>query len=1141
MQCFSCQTENPDRAKFCMDCGARFGVSCSECGSALPENARFCINCGAPAGAEQAATPAATSSQAERTIPTPQSYTPHHLARKILRSKAALEGERKQVTVLFADVTESMRLAEMVDPETWHEILDGFFSILSGGIHRYEGTINQYTGDGIMALFGAPIAHEDHAHRACYAALGLNESLREYSDEIRRRHGLDFSVRIGINSGEVVVGRIGDDLRMDYTAQGHTVGLAARIEGLAAPNTTYITENTAALVRGYFRLRDLGAFELKGVSGTTGVFELEGLGDARTRLDISKARGFSRFVGRESEMRVLEDALEIVAGGGRRVLGIVADAGSGKSRLCYEFLERCRARGVRVLEGHCLAHGEMIPYLPVLELLRGFFEIKDGDSDRAAREKIAGRALLMDDSLKESLPLLFDFLGYPDPDRPAPQLEAEARRNQLFGVLGRLLQSVDDHEPEVVLVEDLHWIDGASEYFLKGLVELLGAATKTLLIVNSRPGYDRSWLEIDDYEEIALAPLDGSAVLEILRDLLGADPSVRGLADRVRAETAGNPFFVEEVVRTLIETGKLTGEPGAYLLSNPYDEIAIPATVHGVLAARIDRLEDELKDVLAHAAVIGKRFDEALLAEVMEPAIADLGVALARLEEAGFVEQTAVAPHSEYAFCHPLTQEVAYRTQLGERRKVIHKRVGLALEDDCRCERPEESAALLAHHWEQAGDTLKAVTWSMRAAEWATTRDVAESRRHWQKVMELLDGCTDCDDSYQAAIAARRALIEVNWKLGADIEETRRLFEEGLALAHARDDRTVAAGLEASFAMAQLFVGRVEDGLMYLERAVETASKSDDLPLNLQLVSRLAYMQLLTGHLNKAAELFDLSLKMIEDADAAEPGRYAKLVAESTWGVGFRALPMMYLGRYTEAADVHASALVAVREADERGTQTTMYGIGVTLSWFLGEAEAALDFARKQLLLAEEVGVPTLRAGAFDSMAVALMMSERYGEALDYSKKALSTARDSGTLLQSEAVFLSNLCAAYTGIGDIENAVAVGEEAVESARNRRTPMFEIRARLYLARALMRIDLARAEQVLKEALELIETSDARGYEPFIREELARTYHRGGDDAQCTRETEAARRLFEHNGAPTQFERVGREPDLCIESSDPATIH
>jgi class 3 adenylate cyclase/tetratricopeptide (TPR) repeat protein len=1118
-----------------MSCGTALVApprNCTRCGADLPESAMFCIECGTPAderGKDAAYQP-----------PSPDAYTPHHLARKILRSKHAVEGERKQVTVLFADVSESMRLAERVDPEVWHSIVDDFFSILSAAVHRYEGTVNQYTGDGIMALFGAPIAHEDHAQRACYAALHMLDALREYANEIRRRHGLSFSVRIGINSGEVVVGKIGDDLRMEYTAQGHTVGLASRMEALAAPNSVYLTGSSAALVGGYFKLSDLGDFQIKGVSGGTRVYQLEGVGEARTRLDVSRARGFSRFVGRDREMELLEEALAAVRNGERRVVAIFAEAGSGKSRLCYEFLERCRARGVPVYEGHCVAHGKMLPYVPVVELLRQFFEIRDDESERAAREKIAGRMLLCDENLKDALPLIFDFLGVPDAERPLPAMEPEARRNQIFSALGRMLQALPDDDPEIVLVEDLHWIDGASEHFLKGLVGLLGPDTRTLVLLNSRPGYETGWLREAGAVEIALAPLDGSAVSEILRDLLGADPSVQAVADRVREETGGNPFFVEEVVRTLIETGKLVGEPGAYVLSNPYDEVVIPTSVHTVLAARIDRLTERDKDVLERAAVIGKRFAETLLVEVVERPPAEIEAALSVLTEAGFLEQTHVYPNAEYAFRHPLTQEVAYRTQLGERRKAVHHRVAEALEAACKCEKPEESSALLAHHWEGAGDRLKAVVWSRRAAEWAGQRDLEEARRHWEKVRELLEGCEDCPDAYDAAIAAREALIETGWKIGGNIDEARRYCEEGLAMAQARGDHATMARMQAGYAMAQLFAGRVEEGLSDLERAVTTAAEADDNDLNVQLISRLAYMKLLAGRPREALELY-ADIGALASAERSRTGSQPSAVAGSALdfgGVG-RVLPLIYLGRYGEAHHILDAGLAqldhrkSVRE--DRATACTMYGFGVTLAWFMGEAEQAIAHARRQLVLAEELGVPTLRATSSDSMAVALMMSRRFAEALEYSERALRTARESGTILQSESVFLANLCAAYTGIGRLDRALELGREAVATAHAKRTPLFELRARLILGRALAERDGVEALAVLAEALALAERTEAAGYAPFIHEALADAHARLGDEQACRDETELARRMFEANGAPAHAARLSATVP-CEESSE-----
>jgi class 3 adenylate cyclase len=527
----------------------------------------------------------------------PRVYTPKHLAEKILTQKSAIEGERKQVTVLFADVKGSMDLAEGIDPEEWHRIMDRFFAILSDGVHRFEGTINQFTGDGIMALFGAPIAHEDHAQRACYTALHLITELRRYADELRRSRGLSFSVRMGLNSGEVVVGKIGDDLRMDYTAQGHTVGLAARMEQLAAPDRAYLTEHTASLVEGFFRLRDLGPFELKGVSEPLRVRELEDVGPLRTRLDVARSRGFSRFVGRADEMVTLEAALEQIIEGQGQVVGVVGEAGVGKSRLCFEFAERCRARSIPIAEAHAVAHGKMIPFLPLLELLRGYFQISDRDSEENARRKIAGTLVLLDREFEEALPLMFDFLGVPDPGRPARRMDPEARERELFGIVRRIIRARSIREPTVILIEDLHWMDGGSEAFLEHAVETV-ASTRTLLLVNFRPEYHAGWMQKSYYHQLPLLPLGPEAIRELLQDLLGRDSSLAILGDLIQERTSGNPFFIEEVVQSLAEAGSLKGTRGAYQLVERVQEVAVPATVQAVLAARIDRLAEREKQVL---------------------------------------------------------------------------------------------------------------------------------------------------------------------------------------------------------------------------------------------------------------------------------------------------------------------------------------------------------------------------------------------------------------------------------------------------------------------------------------------------------------------------------------------------------------
>lgn len=502
MKCLSCQHENDADDRFCAECGSPLVTQCGNCSAELKPDAKFCTKCGTTtssskndANAEQASTRAIAD------------YTPKHLAEKILTSRSALEGERKQVTILFADVKGSMELAGQLDPEAWHHVLDGFFSILTGAVHRYEGTVNQYTGDGIMALFGAPIAHEDHAQRACYAALDARVKLTAYADKLRIEKGLNFGARFGLNSGDVVVGKIGDDLRMDYTAQGHSVGLAQRIEQLAATDRIYLSANTQRLVDGYFELRDLGTSNLKGTNEPIGVFELEDVGTARNRLDVSRSRGLTRFVGRTNEMNILQTALARAKNGHGQVVGVVGEPGLGKSRLCFEFVEQCRAEGMTIIEGHCPAHGKNIPYLPILELYRSYFGVTAQDSAVDARHKIAGALLLLDKSLVDSLPVLFEFMGVGDPDRPAPEQDADMRQRQLFELLHKAYRAQNEQGiSTVAFIDDLHWIDPGSDAFVTQFVEAT-SVSRNLLLVNFRPEYQADWTTKTNYQQLPLVPL----------------------------------------------------------------------------------------------------------------------------------------------------------------------------------------------------------------------------------------------------------------------------------------------------------------------------------------------------------------------------------------------------------------------------------------------------------------------------------------------------------------------------------------------------------------------------------------------------------------------------------------------------------
>jgi class 3 adenylate cyclase len=704
MRCPRCRHVNRESARFCEACGAALGDvrTCPRCAAVNPSGHQECDSCGATlSGTDELQAPARET----------RAYTPRHLVEKVLTTRSALEGERKQVTVLFADVVDSMQLAEGLDPEEWHRILDRVFEILSKHVHRFEGTINQFTGDGVMALFGAPVAHEDHAQRACHAALAALEDLRGYASALQDR-GFQLALRMGLNSGEVVVGKIGDDLRMDYTAQGHSVGLAARAEGLAAPGTAFLTEHTARLVEGYFALADRGIRAMKGVSAPVRVFELQGIGPLRTRLDASGFRGFSRLIGRDTELAWLDGILSRAIESTGQVIGVVGDAGVGKSRLCLEFTRHCRARGVVVHEVHCPAHGATVPWLALRELLRSYFALADGEGAEGIRRSVERQLLTLDEGFRAAVPLVLEVLGVSDAAAPR---DAPRRPSARLGdFVQRYVHLRSTTEPVALLLDDAHWIDPASDELVREIVTAV-RDTRMLLLANYRPEYRPTWIGGSHCHQLALPPLGEAASRELLLDLLGTDRSLNDLPNRIHERTAGNPFFTEEVVQALAASGSLAGERGGYRLTSPVDALTLPATVQSLLGARMDRLDEQTKRLLESAAVIGQQFDEALLGEVSGLADDDLGSALVGLQEGEFLRMLTTSPRCEYAFKHPLMREVAYRSQLGERRARLHVAVATALEK-LRADRLGEYASLIAHHWEASGMRFEAARWKRRAA-----------------------------------------------------------------------------------------------------------------------------------------------------------------------------------------------------------------------------------------------------------------------------------------------------------------------------------------------------------------------------------------------------------------------------------------
>jgi class 3 adenylate cyclase/tetratricopeptide (TPR) repeat protein len=1015
----------------------------------------------------------------------PAIHTPRHLAEKVLTSRSALEGERKQVTVLFADVKGSMDLAEQLDPEDWHRIMERFFQLLAGGVHRFEGSVNQYTGDGIMALFGAPIAHEDHAQRACWAALHLREEVRRYADELRTARGLAFAVRMGINSGEVVVGTIGDDLRMDYTAIGHTVGLAQRMEQLAEPGKPLVTEHTAKLVAGFFSVRDLGPSRVKGTTEPIRLYELEGAGPLRTRFDVSRARGLSRFVGRAAETAALETSLERALAGEGQIVGVVGEPGVGKSRLCHEFVERCRARGIRFNQAHAVAHGKAIPLLPWMELMRNVFGITQQDTDDMARQKIAGRLLLIDPALHETLPVMFEFLGVPDPGRPGPRLTPEAMQREVFAAHERLMR-IPSQSGEIwaFLLEDLHWFDPASDAMLAALEEL-SPRTPTFRLTTFRPGYRAPWMESPHYVEIPLRPLGSEAIAELLRDLLGTDASVAHLAERLPDRTGGNPFFIEEVVQALIESGSLVGTRGAYRLVRSVDVLAIPTTVQAVLAARIDRLPERAKAVLQTAAVAGRRLPEAVLRRIVDLPEAELASALRTLNAGEFLFEETLYPEVEYSFKHALTQEVAYHSQLAERQARTHRAVARAIED-LYPDRLDERAALLAHHWERARDPASAARWHARAGDWLAGRDRREMVAHWRRIHELLASTPESQETLALQVQACRYLVD-SAAVGSG-EDARALFAEGMARAARLEDPGPRIRLLNVYANTLTFAGEVDEAEVHFRESLRLADRSGD-PF-LRFLARVPRTRALViaGRLREALATADEAESLGRDRPelASESGLspYGLLLVQ-------RGNALVYLGHPAEGARAMEQATELARERRDIGLLAFAPVCHVVACDLLGEAEQALVHARRAVEAAEAGGSPWMRALARSALGHAYVANRRWPDAMEVlTAVAVEFGDDVAPLVESDTAAL--LAEARLGTGDIAGSLATAEAAIAVARRLRRPLSQIRGHLAHARGLLAGDRdgAAAHSALDAAAALVEATGAHAFEPFIHFERAR---------------------------------------------------
>ncbi len=1087
MKCPNCQSDNRDGVKFCEECGAKFERECPDCNANIPIDKKFCGECGCRL-LECSESPGIDYDK-------PHSYTPKFLVDKILTDRSSIEGERKLVTILFADVVKYTAIAEQLDPEELHQIMDDCFKILMEEIHKYEGTVNQFTGDGIMALFGAPVAREDHAQRACCAALAIQKSLRSYATRLRSRYGIDFRMRIGLNTGQVVVGSIGDDLRMDYTAVSDTTNIASILQQLAKPGEILMSDRTYRLIKDYFDCQWIGEEKLKNRKKPVKYCKLQHEGPKRSRFEAEvEERALTPFVNREEELNMMLHLFERVRQKEGQVICIGGEAGEGKSRLIYEFKQHIDLNEVAYLESQCISYGKHIPYYPVVEILSKSFNISELDGRGKVRVALEKNLKRLDKKLLGSMPILFRLLAVETDAEPSLTIsDPEQAKEMTFEALRLLILSESQAKPMVVVFENLQWIDNTSEEFISYLVESI-ANFPVFLILTYRVGYTHPFGSRSYLRQISLGRFSELESNEIIQALIPIHSLPHDFFRLILDKAEGNPLYLEEILKSLTERNIIIKDSTGYKLAKNIKDIEIPETIQEIVLARVDRLAEPSKRTIQAASVIGREFTLKLLAR-QEELERQLKRYLKQLQKLELVREKSIFPEIEYMFKHAVTKDVIYGSLLLRHRKKLHRKIAEAIES-LYPTNTDDYLEMLAYHYFHSDATDKSIAYLFKAGEKAKAIYAnAESIQYFQKALELMarfDGSRDQDKK-----DAHRHLADL-YDLIGDYPQ---------AIQHyAAEINFVSSSLEKTESLRKIGMiwekkGDLAEALKFYMEALDLINQKE-YPLEAgRIFMNVGWLHNRNGDYEKAMDFCTRALEIF---------RKEKSDYETALALDNLAVIHEFRGQWNQAKRCNKEGIQLMEKlGDQRKLGSFYISLGL-LNWKKGKLDKSKSYFQKSIELMEAIGNTLGIASSYLHLGRVYISESELDKAFAYLEKSLSIFQKMG--------IKSKLCQNYTALAeaylkkeDLKTAKEYCETAMKIAIEAPYPFDQAKIHSILGQINAR-ENGSAEEHFPRSLDIFKSLGRRYEMALVMEHLGMAKMSKGQKREGQKYLNDAKRIF-----------------------------